>query len=130
MTTLNDAQRLKQLYDDRAPKGMSQEDFGRAFGIGTQSMVSQYLSGHRPLNYEAAAKFAKGLRCTIADISPDMARTLKAEIFPVLGRVSVKAAIALMLTIPALLPLMDRFACVLCKMKRTLVFQRRRVEIS
>lgn len=105
MTTLNDAQRLKQLYDSRAPKGMSQEEFGKTFGIGTQSMVSQYLSGHRPLNYEAVAKFAKGLRCTIADISPELAMRLKAEILPVLGRVSLKAALLLALSgVPGLEP--------------------------
>lgn len=99
-----DAQRLKRLYEELVPKGMSQEEFGAKFDIGSQSMVSQYLSGHRPLNFEAAAKFAKGLRCTIADISPDMARRIKVEIFPVLGRVSLKAALALVLTIPPMLP--------------------------
>ena len=98
--TLTDAQRLKQLYDTRVPKGMSQEEFGNAFGIGTQGMVSQYLNGIRPLNYEAAAKFAKGLKCTIADISPELARRLKVEIFPVLGRVTVKAALAMLLVLP------------------------------
>jgi transcriptional regulator with XRE-family HTH domain len=95
-----DAQRLKRLYEERVPEGMSQGDFGKRFEIGNQSMVSQYLSGHRPLNYDAAAKFAKGLRCTIADISPEMAKRIRLEIFPVLGRVSVKAAIALALFIP------------------------------
>lgn len=97
-----DADRLKRLYVERVPEGMSQEDFGKAFDIGNQSMVSQYLSGHRPLNFEAAAKFARGLRCTIADISPDLARRLRVEIIPMLGRVSVKAA--LVLGLGALLP--------------------------
>ena len=104
MNSQDDADRLKRLYVERVPKGMSQTEFGLRYGIGTQGMVSQYLTGHTPLNVDAAAKFAKGLRCTIADISPDMARQLKVEIFPVLGRVSVKAAIALMLVIPPLIP--------------------------
>lgn len=97
-----DSERLKQLYDERA--GMSQAEFGLTYGIGTKAMVWQYLTGYRPLNFEAAAKFARGLRCTIADISPEMARKLKAEILPVLGRISVKAAFALLLVIPPYLP--------------------------
>jgi transcriptional regulator with XRE-family HTH domain len=94
---VTDAERLRRLYDERVPKGMSQAKFGELYGIGTKAMVWQYLTGYRPLNFESAAKFARGLRCTIADISPEMARRLKAEIFPVLGRVSAKVAIALIL---------------------------------
>lgn len=104
MTRQADAERLKRLYDERAPKGMSQAEFGRVHGIGTQGMVSQYLTGHTPLNFEAAAKFSKGLRCTIADISPELARQLKMDILPMLGRVSIKSALALMLVIPPSLP--------------------------
>ena len=102
---MTDAERLKQLYDERVPTGMSQAEFGEVYSIGTKAMVWQYLTGYRPLNYDAAAKFAKGLRCTIADISPEMARKLKADILPVLGRVSLKAALALMLLgVPPFMP--------------------------
>lgn len=97
MTTPSDVERLKKLYDSRVPEGMSQEDFGKANGIGTQSMVSQYLSGHRPLNYDAVLKFAKGLHCTIADISPAMAVKLKTEFLPILGRVAVKTSLLITL---------------------------------
>lgn len=100
----DDAQRLKQLYESRVPLGMSQSEFGATYGIGTKAMVWQYLTGYRPLNYEAAAKFAKGLRCTIADISPELARRLKVDILPVLGRVSVKAALALCIVLPPMFP--------------------------
>lgn len=86
--------RLKQLYDERVPSGMTQKEFGRQFGIGTQSMVAQYLNGTRPLNFEAAAKFAMGLRCTIHDISPEMAAALETDIFPVLGKVSAASKMA------------------------------------
>jgi hypothetical protein len=65
---------------------MSQEEFGAAFSLGTQGMVWQYLNGYTPLNIEAAAKFARGLRCTIRDISPQMADELEGLILPVLGR--------------------------------------------
>lgn len=78
---------LKRLWDERiAPTGMSQEEFGETFGIGTQGMVSQYLLGTRPLNYDAAAKFARGFGCSIEDICPEMAHTIRKDIIPVLGR--------------------------------------------
>ena len=100
----NDSERLRKLYAERVPEGMSQEQFGKAFGIGNQSMVSQYLSGHRPLNYDAVGKFARGLRCTISDISPELARRLRVELVPLLGRVSLKAALALVFVGFALIP--------------------------
>ena len=96
---------LKQLWDERAPKlGLSQEEFGERYGIGTQGMVSQYLLGTKPLNYDVAAKFAEGFGCSIEDICPEMAKTILA--WPILRRslrrrrAAVLAALAL---IPALL---------------------------
>lgn len=96
--------RLRKLFEQRA--GMSQLDFAEKFGLGTQGMVWQYLSGYRPLNIEAAAKFAKGLNCRIDDFSPEMAQALREEILPVVGRVGLvaKAAVLLALLIPPLLP--------------------------
>jgi transcriptional regulator with XRE-family HTH domain len=99
--------RLRKLFEERA--GMSQLEFAEKHGLGTQGMVWQYLSGYRPLNYEAAAKFAKGLGCTIKDISPEMERALRADILPVLA----KAAVAFVLVLPPLLALRE-VACVLC----------------
>lgn len=90
---------LKRLYEQRVPEAMSQEDFGRRFGIGTSGMVWQYLNGYRPLNFEAAAKFAKGLNCTIQDISPQMAQTLRADIVSVLGRAAKVLGKAAVLTL-------------------------------
>ena len=43
---------LRKLYTERCPEGMSQSDFGAAYGIGTQGMVWQYLNGHTPLSLE------------------------------------------------------------------------------
>jgi transcriptional regulator with XRE-family HTH domain len=115
---------LKQLYEERVPSGMTQEEFGAKFGIGTQGMVWQYLNGHRPLNAEAAAKFARGLRCTIYDISPEMAEALKAEIVPVLGpkgwlRGALAKAAAVATMGVALYPLSELIsaACVLCQIR-------------
>lgn len=92
---------LKRLYLERAPEGMSQDEFGSIYGIGTQSMVSQYLNGKTPLTIEAAAKFAKGLGCTIADISPLLATAVRNDVIPFLGplakvrRAATIAAVAL-----------------------------------
>lgn len=103
MDRIGDAERLKRLYEERVPSGMSQSEFGSAYGIGNQSMVSQYLTGHRPLNIEAAAKFAKGLRCTIRDISPTMAQALESDIVPMLGERALKRAMAKMAVVLAAL---------------------------
>jgi transcriptional regulator with XRE-family HTH domain len=86
--------KLRRLFDERA--GLSQQDFAKRYGFGTQGMVWQYLSGHRPLNYEAAAKFAKGLGCKIDDFSPEMAAALREEILPVLGKSLRRAAVVLL----------------------------------
>ena len=97
--------KLRELFEKRA--GMSQLEFAERFGLGTQGMVWQYLSGYRPLNYEAAAKFAKGLNCRIDDFSPEMAESLRNEILPVLGRgakIVAKAALFLAFLLPPLLP--------------------------
>lgn len=89
---------LLQLYEKRVPlvpvtrdgealtRPMTQAEFGQTFGIGTQGMVWQFLHGKTPLTIEAAARFAKGLNCTIHDISPLLASTLQRDILPVLGR--------------------------------------------
>ena len=101
----NAHQGLKRLYEERVPDGMSQAEFGAQFGLGVQGMVWQYLNGYTPLNYDAAAKFAKGLRCTIRDFSPEMADELEAGIVPFLGRKARRvAALALVGLLPLLAP--------------------------
>lgn len=86
--------RLETLWEERRPAGMSQDAFGARYGIGTQGMVSQYILGRRPLNIEAAVKFAEGLDCTVADISPDLAAWIKQQVLPVLGGVGVDKRLA------------------------------------
>jgi transcriptional regulator with XRE-family HTH domain len=88
---------LRKLYEERVPDGMSQAEFGAEYGLGTQGMVWQYLNGYTPLNYDAAAKFAKGLRCMIRDFSPEMSDALEAEIIPVLGRRARRVAVLALL---------------------------------
>jgi transcriptional regulator with XRE-family HTH domain len=123
---------LKRLYEDRIRDSLSQEEFGREYGIGTQGMVWQYLNGYTPLNIEVAWKFAEGLRCTIKDISPQMDDVIRDRLLPALGLKSWRrvAALALLtLILPQIVP--DASAaqgtirdakpgCVLCKMLRRL----------
>jgi len=66
-----EAQRLSQLFKLRANK--SQAQFGKENGIGSGSMVWQYLNGRRPLSLGTANKFARGLKIDIADFSPRLA---------------------------------------------------------
>ena len=87
-------ERLREIFQERLPDGMTQEEFGELHGIGSQGMVWQYLNGWTPLNIEAAAKFAKGLNCTIADISPEMAAEIKEAIVVRLGKISRRVAMA------------------------------------
>ena len=95
---------LKQLWDERiAPTGVSQEEFGERYGIGTQGMVSQYLLGTKPLNYDVAAKFAEGFGCSIEDICPEMAKTILT--WPVLRR-SLRRRRVAVLTALALIPML------------------------
>jgi transcriptional regulator with XRE-family HTH domain len=77
-----DAARLEELWELKKP--MSQERFAEAYGIGTQGMFYQYVHGVVPLNYDAAAKFAKGLSVNIDDISPTLASELRDVVCPYL----------------------------------------------
>ena len=89
----NAHERLKELFRERLPEGMTQEEFGERYGIGSQGMVWQYLNGWTPLNIEAAEKFAAGLNCTIADISQEMASYIKERIVVRLGKISRRVAV-------------------------------------
>jgi len=88
--------RLKRLYEERVPEGMTQKEFGRLYGIGSQGFVGQLLNGTRPLNYELAAKFARALHCTIYDICPEMDAAMRNELMPYLGKALRRAAMVLL----------------------------------
>lgn len=69
---MEDARRLKALFDAREPK-ISQAEFGAQFDIGSQGMVWQYVAARRPLNIKAVTAFARGLGVTVEEISPKIA---------------------------------------------------------
>lgn len=67
-----EAERLEQLFKLRAMT--SQASFGKEHGVGSASMVWQYLHGRRRLNLESAIKFARGLNVQLEDFSPRLAK--------------------------------------------------------
>jgi SOS-response transcriptional repressor LexA len=72
-----EAAALKKAFEERTP-ALSQERFGLEFDIGSQGMVWQYLSGHRPLNLSVALKFARGLGIPVSQFSRRLADELRA----------------------------------------------------
>lgn len=70
---LEDAERLRARFDAQS---LSQQEFGGALGIGSQGAVWQYLNGKIALNLPVAIKFARGLGCSVEDISPTLAAQL------------------------------------------------------
>jgi transcriptional regulator with XRE-family HTH domain len=88
--------RLKRLYDAKVPPGLTQREFGKKYAIGSQSMVAQYLNGDRPLNFDAAVKFAEALGVTVYDISPEMGDYIREKLIPVLGKALRRAAVVLL----------------------------------
>lgn len=74
-----EARRLRAIWDAAKARGAvsSQEKFGADYGIGGQAAVWQFLSGKTPLSAKAAAGFAEGLGCKVADFSPRLASLLR-----------------------------------------------------
>jgi hypothetical protein len=69
-----EAARLKQRFAEAKRSGIGQAQFARNFKVpGGASMVNQNCSGNRPISLEAATAYAKGFRCTLAEISPRLA---------------------------------------------------------
>lgn len=80
---LEDAQRLRRLFDARQERGangkqISQMEFGEKYEIGTQGMVWQYLSGRKALNLKSALAFSRGLGVKVRQFSPTLADQIEA----------------------------------------------------
>lgn len=56
---------------------MSQAAFGRKYGLGSSSMVNQYLKARRTLGLLAGVKFATGMGVDLRAISPRLADELE-----------------------------------------------------
>ena len=82
---IDDIARLKALWEKRQETNkQSQGAFAAEFDIGTQGMFWQYMNGRTKLNIEAVSNFARGLGCSVYDISPTLAQMV-ADILPILG---------------------------------------------
>jgi hypothetical protein len=71
---LAEARALKTLWDSRkAVLKLDQAGFGGRHGMQTQSQVSGFLNGKRPLHLKAALAFAQELKCDVSDFSERLA---------------------------------------------------------
>ena len=71
---LSDAARVERLM-----AGRNKAEFARENAFpGGASMISQHISGHRPLSLEAAIAYASGLGVTLDDVSPGAADRIRA----------------------------------------------------
>lgn len=69
-TTTEEADKLKARF-----VGINRAEFARMYGLnGGQNMVYQHITGRRPISMEAALVYARGFGCSLADISPRLAR--------------------------------------------------------
>lgn len=95
---VEEAEKLRRIFEARPLPRLSQAKFGEQYEIGSQGVVWQYLNARIPLNVEQAVRFARGLNCAVADFSPRLAAELAAlqEIPPLSAaqRDAVQAALA------------------------------------
>lgn len=83
------AARVRQLMKER--NTLSQKDFASRYGLGSGSMMTQYLKGQRAIGLEAAIKFAKGLGVTLEAISAELAHKLPPQALPPPPRETIDA---------------------------------------
>ena len=73
-TKFDEAQKLAERF--KSVKNRS--EFARTFEVpGGSSMIYQHIHGLRPISPEAAKAYARGFNCSIEEISPSVAETLK-----------------------------------------------------
>lgn len=66
LAVMTDGERIKALMS-----GRNKAAFAREFGVpGGPSMISQHISGHRPVSVEAALAYARGFGVSLEQISP------------------------------------------------------------
>jgi phage repressor protein C with HTH and peptisase S24 domain len=57
---------------------MTKVEFARIFKVpGGASMISQHISGNRPISMDAAIAYSRGFNCSLEDISPRLAEEAK-----------------------------------------------------
>ncbi|MGF6212368.1 S24 family peptidase [Comamonas sp. 4034] len=84
-TVEEEAEHLRQRF-----AGVKKAAFARDFKVpGGASMLSQHLSGHRPMNLAAATAYANGFDVKLEEISPRLAIEVKAASTATSGAVSI-----------------------------------------
>lgn len=81
-------ERLSAKFDLlKAEKGITKAEFARLYKFpGGASMISQNISGHRPISLDGAISYVNGLGCPLDEISPTLAATLKSLLYVDQGR--------------------------------------------
>ncbi len=74
----NLAAKFKKLKEET---GVTKAEFARRYKVpGGPSMISQHISGHRPIGLEHASAYMLGFGCSIEEISPSLAVKLPASV--------------------------------------------------
>ena len=82
-----EAEHLKRRFE-----GVNRAEFARTNDVpGDQAIVYQHITGRRPISLEAAIAYAKGFRCTLAEISPRLAREVSRAV-PYMGQGTEQAS--------------------------------------
>lgn len=67
----NLAAKFKKLKEEA---GITKAEFARRYKVpGGPSMISQHISGHRPIGLDHASAYMQGFGCSIEEISPSLA---------------------------------------------------------
>lgn len=83
--TQEEAENLAKLF-----KGVNKAEFARTYQVpGGASMLSQHVSGHRPISMEAAVAYARGFNLPLNKISPRLAEIFESVTYIESDEVSV-----------------------------------------
>ena len=89
----NLAAKFKKLKEEA---GITKAEFARRYKVpGGASMISQHISGHRPIGLEHASAYMQGFGCSIEEISPSLAVKLPPSQTPVASDAVMPAPIGL-----------------------------------
>lgn len=70
--------RLTRLFLEGRAAGLftSEDDMGAKVALGNQAFVNQLKLGHRPLNLETSAKWARACKRRLSEVSPELTELL------------------------------------------------------
>ena len=77
ITAAQEAQNLAKRFADLKQKGVSQAQFCRDNDVpGGANFLNQHIKGRRQIGIDSALVYARGLGCTLEDISPRLAESM------------------------------------------------------